>query len=815
MFQSTRTALLAAVMILLPALPSAWGAVLSGRVIDAETGEPVPSASVTIDETSIGTMTGERGDFTLESVPNNAAQLIVRHVAYRTWTGPITPGATDLDIALTPIVLPGQDIIVTTSRARRGESPVAFDNMTTEEIDRIYHTQDVPQLLTHTPGVYSYSDNGNNIGYSYMSIRGFSQRHVSVLINGVPLNDPETHQVYWIDLPDLPENLQDVQVQRGVGTTLYGSNSIGGTVNLQTAGHSPVREIEVTSGFGSYDTKKYSIGLNSGLIDDKYSLYGRFSRITSDGYRRDAWTDMWSYFFSAARYDGNWTNRVNFFGGPEETHLAYSGIPRRFIEGDTTFEFNGRTPTGNTDDDRRYNPFEWDKEKDYFNQPHFQLLSEYRPDTNWLFENTLFYIKGEGYYDQLLSGTSYEVYELDPVAETSEQLWRRLWLDNDFWGIIPRLTKRHPNGELTVGAEFRRHQGDHWGQVQSVSPAPDDFTPGQRYYDYEGRKTVLSAFAQEVFTPRPWITLTGALQYAFKEYRLLDNEYENINGQTVTHTTGYNFISPRFGVTVRPRDGLTVFGSISYNEQEPSNRDIFDPENYYVNANDFFNNFNPETGEGGDPVMRSEQLVDYELGGSYQRERWSVTLNLYHMDFKDEIVLNGRLDDIGFPISANAPSSTHQGVELSAAADFGYGFSASGNLSINDNTFDEFTEYLWSGGTADRSGNVIAGFPKHLGNLRGTYEHEYGSLSAHLFRAGRQYIDNSNSPETSIDPYSVVNLRGEVTLSSILPYPGLSLFVHVNNVLDEEYETGGYIGAYPLFIPAAKRNFFAGLEANL
>ncbi|MEW5874321.1 MAG: TonB-dependent receptor [Candidatus Zixiibacteriota bacterium] len=816
---------------------AAGAAVLSGRIIDAETGEPVAAATVKLEGRGTGVIADSNGVFTLDDFPEEGDRLVVAHIAYRLWRRSVQPGG-DLLVRLDPVLLPGQDIVVTTTRAKRGESPVAFENLSGEEIRSTYQAQDVPMLLTQAPGVYAFSDNGNGIGYSYLSIRGFTQRRVSVLVNGVPLNDPESHEVYWIDLPDLAESIEDVQIQRGVGTTLYGANSIGGTINVRTDRYSPVRDMTFSSGFGSYDTRRFSFEGNSGLIDDRYTLYGRFSRVVSDGYRQNAWTDLWSYYFSGARYDEKWTNRINVFGGPEETHLAYEGIPRRFIEGDTTFEYNGRRPTGDPDADRRYNPFEWNGETDNFNQPQYQWLSEFRPDSNWLFENTLFYIKGDGYYDQLRFGESFSEYHLTPFTQLVEtdtgvvevevdeadQLWRRRWVDNDFWGIVPKATRRHGRGTLTVGGEFQRHHGDHWAELQSVTPVGEGFRPGQRYYDYEGRKVVVSGFAQEVYSLTPAVTLTGALQYSFKEYRLFDNRFANLMGQKVTHTTTYNFISPRAGVTVRPADRVTVFGSVSYNEQEPTNDEIFDPQDVYSNAADFFESYDPATGVGSDPIMKPERLVDFELGGSYQTDRVSVVANLFHMRFHDEIVYNGLLNDDGVPLRANAPTSIHQGIEIAGQARLGRGFSARGNLSVNDNTFDEFIEYVpdWANwgetlpiDTVDRAGNTISGSPRHLANLFLNWQQGPVTIGGHVFSAGRLYIDNSESDDASIDPYTVLNLRGEVRLGELANWPDLMFVVHVNNVLDEEYETGGYIDAYPLFLPAAKRNFYVGMRAGL
>ncbi len=628
-----------------------------------------------------------------------------------------------------------------------------------------------------------------------------------------------------------------------MGTTLYGANSIGGTVNVLTHYLAPVRAVSFNSGFGSYGTRKFTVGLSSGLIDDRHSVYGRFSRIVSDGYRDNGWTDLWSYFLSAARYDEKWINRLNIFGGPEQTHLAYKGIPRWFINGDTTYydtttNYKGTLPrpSGDPDRDRRYNPFEWDGETDNFNQPHYQWLTEYRPDSLWRIENTAYYIKGKGFYDQLRTGADFGQYYLNPFSypgseeeiNEADQLWRRRWVENNFWGLIPRATRKHNRGEFTAGVEFNRLMADHWAEVQAVRPAPPDFTPGQRYYDYEGRKTVVTPFVQEVYGFDPRVTITGALSYSFKRYELTDNRYANGLGQRVEHSTDYNFVSPRLGVTYRPRSDFSLFGSVSYNEQEPTNDEVFDATDYFADADAFFRRTQLTGGGitiGSDPIIKPERLLNYELGIAFQKPGARVELNLYHMRFHDEIVYNGQINDDGVPIRANAPSSIHQGIELSAGLTLARGLTLDGNASLGDNYFEEFIEFVpdWANwgdylpiDTVDRAGNTIAGFPARLGNLRLTYQQRYASLSAHLFHAGEMFIDNSEEPEKRIAPRTVVNLRGTVELAQIIKRAGVEVYMQINNLFDEEYETGGYVDEEgPLFIPAAKRNLFVGLRAQL
>jgi len=340
-------------------------ATLSGIVRDAETGAPVTAAVIHLDNTPHGTLADENGAFTLSGLPAGRHIVTVGLIGYRLHKQRVTLGDEPLSllIALRPEVLPGQTVVVTASRVKDRETPVTFTNLPREEIARTYSVQDVPVLLQSLPSIHAYSDAGNGVGYSYLSVRGFSQKRVNVLINGIPQNGPTSHEVYWVDLPDVLSNVQDIQVQRGVGSSLYGSSAIGGSINVITTNFNPERSVTAFAGAGSYGTRKLSVAFNSGLVDDSYAMFGRFSRITSDGYREQSWSDLWSYFLGVRRFDPSMTTTLLVYGGPEKTHLAYNGVTRAYLEG---------TVTGNARADRRYNPLTYENEIDTFNQPHYE-----------------------------------------------------------------------------------------------------------------------------------------------------------------------------------------------------------------------------------------------------------------------------------------------------------------------------------------------------------------------------------------------------------------------------------------------------------
>ena len=339
-----------------------------------------------------------------------------------------------------------------------------------------YWAQDVPMLLAETPGTYAYSDAGNGIGYSYVKIRGFSQRRVAVTINGIPLNDPETHEVYWVDHPDLLASARSVQVQRGVGSALWRAPSEAPSRSAP----SPRRS---SGGSGSKSewvamTPSAFRADGVGLLDNTYVVSGRYSRIKSMGYREQSWSDLWSYAFSMARLDSWMTTRLNLYGGPERLHLAYYAVDRPYLDGRIT---------GDANQDRRFNPLTWRNETDNFYEPHFELIQDVKLSQSAALTSSIFYFPGKGYYDDFPYGpqafadrhlpdftvSSNTIFPASYYADTSgtgpytviaSDMTQRLWVRNKHYGWVPQARVKHAHGELTVGGEWREHTGRHWGR---------------------------------------------------------------------------------------------------------------------------------------------------------------------------------------------------------------------------------------------------------------------------------------------------------------------------------------------------------------
>ncbi|HEY2953685.1 MAG TPA: TonB-dependent receptor [Candidatus Eisenbacteria bacterium] len=731
-------------------------------------------------------------------------------------------------------IVPLPEIVVSTSRAG-DRTPIARSVLTRAELQRLDWGQDTPMALAALPGAYAYSDAGNGIGYSYLSVRGFPQRRISVLIDGVPLNDPESHEVYWIDHPDLLASTSELQVQRGVGAALYGAASVGGAVNLETSPFSDDRIARASLAYGDYRTRRAMVEMGSGRLPGGWSYYGRYSRIETDGYRDQSWSHLWSYYFGARKLFGRQSLAVSAFGGPEETHLAYKGAPRSVLDGGLT---------GSAERDRRFNPLTYPYEADHFFEPHYEMVHSWSPRQGLALTQTLFWFDGRGYYDEERKGEALSSYRLDTLytADGSRlppgyylqdgngnpivvggvyrgvltDLVRRRTVANQHYGWIPRLRITHPDGELIVGGELRFHDGHHWGEVLGGNGLPAGTPSAHRYYDYHPRTFAGGLFLREEWRPVAPLTVTGDLAWRHQSYFLRGDRFDGNR-----FDQGYDFAVPRLGATWRPRENLSVFGSWSYSEREPRFVDLFKGEQGV--GVPYYDRYDPARGIAEGPLVKPEKVSDYELGGTLALRGVTASANLFLMDFRDELVdfqFNANFYDW---ITTNAARSVHQGVELALATearparDVSIALDANGTLG--DNHFVDFKEQLDPLTSVSRDGQTIGFFPSVIANASGRLVWKGVLLGAETQHVGEIFLDNGEDPSGRIAPHTMLNL----TAGYQRPFGGgaqWALRVRVFNVLDKKYETGGYFdydtgGNYVAhFVPAATRHAIAQLDVE-
>ncbi len=793
---------------------------ISGFVKDAQSKEPLPGANIYLKEIRKGTTSDHDGFFQLKLIPAGKYHLTVSYLGYQKFVQEVViqnNQTISLDIQLKPTAILGREVVVVATRAVEGESPVTFSTLEKQEIETHYFVQDIPAMLSEMPATTFYSESGNGIGYNYISIRGFDQRRISVMINGIPQNDPEDHNVYWVDFPDFLGNVQDIQVQRGAGSAFYGPPAIGGSVNIITSQFSADPYINAYVGTGTYNTQKYSLSLNSGLLKNQYVLFARVSQIKSDGYREQSWVNFKSYFIGAARFGKRSVTRIHFYGGPIEDHLAYYGIPKEKAKNRET---------------RRENPIKRPDEIENFNQPHLELIHEYLISDNLKLNNTLFGIIGYGFFDYDGSWAPMSYFRLTPeygfeVKGDPEQVYVndlliRAYVYNKQVGWLPQLHWEHGAGKVVLGSEIRLHRSLHWGRIQKGSPdLPKavnneyqelNYIGKRRYYEYKGAKDIVSPYLHSTYRFNPKTLVMFDLQLVYNRYRLYDEAFLGND-----FTLKYYFLNPRFGINYKIQKGLNLYASAARTSREPRLKNFYDaaeastPASWGPVVPQFEQN--PDGSLNFDkPLVKPETLYDLELGLGYQSTQWQTNVNLFYMNFKNEIIKKGQLDRFGQPITGNAERTLHVGLEFSLRGNLTQHLLLNGNITLSRNELKKYSVYKSDGTRVILDGNPIAGFPSTLANLRLTYHNRGLQASLAMQHVGKQYTDNFKNEDHTVDPYTVFNGMLGVRIPDIAGLSSLKIQLHIQNIFDTLYISHG---EGTLFFPAAERQVFVNAQFEL
>jgi iron complex outermembrane receptor protein len=713
-----------------------------------------------------------------------------------------------------------EDITVTASRYD-DKATLNVSNVTAEDLRLREPDLELPLLLQGLPGVFSYSDAGSGLGYTYLKIRGFDQRRVGVLFNGIPFNDPEDHQVWWVDLPDLAASVQDIQVQRGVTNSIGGMTAIGGTVNIVSAGLTDRPQGRISVNGGSYGFTRQMISYQTGNLagSDLKSSF-RLSRQASDGYRERSGHEGWAVFWSAEHETDRTSTQVNVYTGRELTHHAWDAVPESVLR-----------------ENRRANLETYHNAVDDFRQPHYELHN-----TVWLGDdlslvNRLYYIQGEGFYENYKEDEDAVLYSLDTldgVADTTSlDLIRRKWVRKDHVGWVPHLAWQQDKGRLLVGGDWYTFHSNHWGEVLWAEGfTPGDFTSGFKYHEYTGDKDAVSLYASERYEVAVNLTVTADLHYQHKRYRFAQNEVKNFTGDLLNrYEVTYDFFNPKgalnWQVPGRVVSGeLQAFAAAGINHREPTDNELFDTWSggSDLGAQPLFRTSRPVYAADGatvayvewsDPLVKEERVVDYELGLAWRSPRLSITLGGYWMDFTNEIVPYGGVNDDGSSIRGNAGKTLHRGVELGLRARVSnrHGLTLAASRSWDE--FEEFLFHDWDGQVYDYAGNPIALFPQHL--VMASWDADWWrglTTRVRVRNTGRQHLDNSGLGERTIDPWTTLDLSLWIDLGAAGwdALRGAQAFLHLRNLGDTEYETWGYWYGENYLTPAAGRNFVCGLD---
>ncbi len=804
---------------------------IKGKVTSAENNQPLFDANILVVGKHLGTTTNIDGKFILHGNIIAGDILTISFVGYETQHYIISKEniSKQILVKLKQQIIPSQTILVEGSLGKQGTTPQAFDKITRKEIDETYTVQDVPKFLSTLPSTIIYSENGNGIGYNYLNIRGFDQRRISVSVNGIPQNDPEDHNVYWLDFPDLLSSTEVIQVQRGAGSGIVGYPAIGGTINIITSTFSNTPELNLSAAAGSYNTRKYSASYSSGLIYNKYSIYAKISQILSSGYRNNSWTNFNAYYLSAIRYDNNLTTQINFYGGPIADGLAYMGLPKFAIK-NTDLRKANYSDWGQTGNSYDYTVLRRPSEIENFSQPHFELLNEYRINRNTTFNSALFLVIGNGFFDYDGSWADTTMlrissqYGFHPTQNPVNALIKAE-VDNMQFGWIPRISIKEDNSELIFGAEFRKHRSTHWGSIDFGEDLPVGLTKDYRFYYFNGGKDIVNGFAHGTFDINKNINILGEIQLAYHKYLFYNEKYLN-NNFTVSNT----FFNPKIGINYKFNQSQNLFFSYARVSSEPTLATYYDGESSYFGATPQFEQNADGSYNFSKPYVSPETMNDLELGTSFIKNNFSLSLNLYYMIFDNEIVDNGTVDIFGQPITGNMKATLHRGIELSGIYKLNKNFEAYANVTYSSNIIQSG----WYYGTAnsarisiDLNGNTIGGFPDFLTNFGLTFKQSGVLLQLTGKYVGAFYSDNFGKnltsylnsypgfvgyPDNQNDSYFSADFYGSYETKIFDSLTPAKIFVQVNNIFNKLYSANAIGGE---FFPAAERNFLTGVQIGL
>lgn len=757
-------------------------------------------------------------------------------------------------------------ITVTSDRATIIRTPVPFSELTKSEIKNTYTTQDMPNILSELPSIIFYSQNGNSIGYSTLTMRGIDQRRISVMLNGIPQNDPEDHIVYWIDIPEIASNLDNVQINRGAGFS-SGPLALAGSINMTTTNFVNRKGVRLFSGIGWQEynssssakyqpiTNKQSIEISSGLTGN-YAFYGRLSRISSSGYRDRSFSELNSYFLSAVRFDDKLSTQINVFGGPLNDGLAYTGVPKSYISDASLRRKNpsyGGWAYDSTGRNLAYYYERRPQEVEEFSQPHFELLNDWEVNENLNLKSVLFYYQGEGSFDMdgsWIDAAGYRMtkeYGFDSVVNPVNSIYKA-FVGNNQWGWLPKVDWRSGKNELNAGLEFRFHRSEHWGRLIYSEVYPKGWDPDYKFYSNEGVRDIFSAFARDRYEIANGLDIIGEIQFNRNSYAIrgekagnLFTEYATTEGTRVGNggeifRVNFLSINPKLALNYLINDNMNVFALAAFTTRDPRMRNLYAADDAFFGAVPLFEG-DPSGRtfryDFSKPLVKQEKLLDFELGWNLKTNDYLFSANLYYMRFTDELVKSGKLDIVGNPIDGNAPGTLHYGLELSAAAkilSFRDGnVSISANTTISSNKIVDYNFITNTGESVSLKDNEISGFPGMLANIRLSGEFKGLFASVYMRAAGESRTDNFGDmlkndsriinhlradyggyyDDNILDAYTVFNADLSYTFRNVLHLQDLKIQMQVINLFNKLYAAGA---EGKEFFPAAERSIFVGIE---
>ena len=673
------------------------------------------------------------------------------------------------------------------------QAPFAKTNISKAQIALNNVGQDLPFLLENTPSVVVHADAGIGVGYTGIRIRGTDATRINFTLNGIPYNDAESMGTFFVNIPDFGSSVNSIQIQRGVGTSTNGAGAFGASVNLMTNEYNPNAYLSLQNTAGSFNSFKNNLVFGSGLINNKFTFDGRVSSIRSDGFIDRANSDLKSFFLSSTYWGEKSSLRLNVFSGKERTYQAWYGVPQELLATNRTFN-----PAGTEKADAPY-----ENQTDNYTQTHYQLFYNEQINTNWKWNTAFFLTTGKGYYEEYKAGVDFADYNIDIKGEINvpADLVRRRWLDNNFYGQITALSYVDSLNDLTIGGGWTVYDGLHFGTLPYLSQtfAPANF----RYYDNDAIKKERNSYVK-------W---ERKLSKQFKSF--LDLQYRYVSHQMNGFTRNtdleierkFNFFNPKMGLTYQAKN-IFYYTSVAVANKEP-NRDDFEAS--------------------ATEQPRREQLVDWETGFELNKPKYAINANVYYMNYKDQLVLTGKINDVGAYTRTNVPKSYRAGLELQVKYAFNKKYNTSYSITFSQNKIEEFTEYIddydqFTQVAIQHKNTNIALSPSLITNRTFNWKpNDKLSFFWTTKYTSKQFLDNTQNKDRQLDAFFINDLNAHWTILNKTKFTML-LQLYANNVLDVKYAPNGYTFSYIYdrtlttsnnFYPMAGRNYWISLKIDL
>jgi len=754
---------------------------LKGKVVD-ENNESLSGATILVKEPKKGTSTDFDGKFSV-NLPKGNYTIQVSFIGYKTVLKEIFLTKSDeINFNLLPNSTVLEEVLVSAVRAS-ADVPVTFSNLSKREIAKRNLGQDIPILLNYMPSVVSSSDAGAGVGYTYMSVRGSNGEKINVTINGIPYNDPESHGTFWVNLSDFASSTENLQLQRGVGTSTNGSGAFGASLNILTDALSKEAFGEISNSFGSFGTRKHTVKFSTGKLNDHIEIAGRLSNIYSDGYIDRAFADLKSYYLQGSYTDENTLIKAVTFGGKEITYQAWAGLDATQLE-----------------TDRKQNPYTYENEVDDYQQNHYQLHWNEKLNKSWSTNLALNYTKGAGFFEQFKEEEAASDFN-NLIVDGTDVIVRR-WLDNDFYVVNFNTNYKTDKLNFISGISYSRYTGDHFGEVIWGERLAENTNIRDRYYFSDAKKTDFSIFAKATFKINTRLSGYADVQGRFVNYLTegITSDLENINVDA-----SFNFFNPKFGLTYKINDYNNLYTSFAVANREPK-------------RNDF---------ESG--VTTPETLNDLEFGWRLKKENIKLNTNIYYMDYKNQLVLTGAIDDVGAPIRTTSGNSYRLGLEIDADLTLSDKFSMKPNVAFSSNKNKNLIAQI--DGKLENLGNTNLSFSPDIvvGNIFLYNPLENLQISFLSKFVGKQFMSNFSSTVSSndvLDSFFTSDLNVVYEIKPAKIFKSVVFSALINNLFNTEYVDRGYYYTYDDtwsaanqtttldgagYYPQATRNFLVGV----